>query len=392
MPGLTDDHWKIFNKIDDIMKAAGHTIMLAGGAVRDHLMEIPPEDLDFATTATPDEIMTAFRKRGHRVIPTGIKHGTVTVIINKIPIEITTLRVDKKTDGRHAEVEWTTDFRLDAARRDLTINSMFMDRDGNIHDYFGGQQDLKFLMIRFVGNPEERIREDYLRILRYFRFFSRYEGANIDPSTMHAIAKLSPGLRNISGERIWTELNKIFVGPNRLLAIKFMHDNYVFDHISNDLKYDNDAVHKIRMLNGNPRVRSSLYFFAPMIKSMDALQRLRGRLKFDNNSFNILSRLICRNYTNMSVEKARENILKGDNIELMYHEAVYDWNTPLCQFLDEYRRNPPKKFPVSGHDVKAMGYEGPEIGQILDMLRSEWAKTACKATKKELLEMIRDDH
>ena len=388
MPGLTEDQMKAFCAVDRILRDAGYMVMMAGGAVRDHLLGIPPEDLDFATTATPEQAMKAFRDKGCKVIPTGIKHGTITVIVHGQQVEVTTLRVDKKTDGRHAEVEWTTDFRLDASRRDLTINSMFMQFPDKVHDYFGGQNDLKHLMICFVGKDVDRIREDYLRIMRYFRFFARYEGSSVDPSTMHAIAQHGVGLRKISGERIWSELCKIFVGPNRLQAAHFMHNNYVFDNISPHLKYDHNTEHKMRMLNGNPRARSPLYFIASMVKSTWELGMLRERLKFDNNSFDILDHLIKRRGLTTTVPNVRDRLATGSRVDLLYHEAVYEWNTPVCEFLDDYRKNPTPKFPVTGHDVMALGYQGKQIGEAITLLKESWAQSAYKATKEELLELI----
>lgn len=390
MAGLTDEQWKIFDKVEGVLSRVDEVVMLAGGAVRDHLLGISPEDLDFATTSVPEKTARAFQSKGYHVIPTGIKHGTITVVIDKVPVEITTLRIDEKTDGRHAEVSWTRDFQLDAARRDLTINAMFMDHDRFIHDFFGGREDLQHRMIRFVGNDEARIREDYLRILRYFRFLSRYEGAQADPSTMHVIARWAHGLKQISGERIWAELSKIFVGPNRLIAAEFMHNNYVFDNISQHLKYDNNAKHKMRMLNGNPRARSPLYFIASMIRSGEGLNLIRGRLKFDNNSFDILNTIIGVSSigSTLTVDSVRESVAKGARADLLYHRAVYDWNTPVCEFLDDFRRNPMPKFPVSGTDIKALGYEGRRIGEALDLLKEAWAQSKYKATKEKLLELI----
>jgi tRNA nucleotidyltransferase (CCA-adding enzyme) len=153
----------LFNKYN-------HEIRIAGGAPRDILMGLTPKDVDFATTATPDEMKDMFTKEDIRMINMkGEKHGTITARINKENFEVTTLRIDVTTDGRHAEVEFTKDWQLDANRRDLTINSMFLGVDGTIYDYFRGIEDIKERKLKFVGDAETRIREDYLRILRYFR-------------------------------------------------------------------------------------------------------------------------------------------------------------------------------------------------------------------------------
>lgn len=157
------------NTLSELFKKYNYPLRIAGGAVRDILMDLKPTDLDFATTATPEQMKDLFTKEDIRMINTkGEKHGTITARINdKENFEITTLRIDLVTDGRHAEVQFTTNWKLDANRRDLTINSMFLDLEGNVYDYFYGYDDLQKRRIVFVGNPISRIQEDYLRILRY---------------------------------------------------------------------------------------------------------------------------------------------------------------------------------------------------------------------------------
>lgn len=198
-----NDLVKIFNKYN-------YEIRIAGGAVRDILMDKKPTDLDFATTATPAEMKEMFTKEEIRMLNmNGEKHGTITARINnKENFECTTLRIDVVTDGRHAEVEFTTDWLLDANRRDLTVNAMFLGFDGSVYDYFYGYEDLKARKVRFVGNPTRRIQEDYLRILRYFRFYGKIatEPDNHEQETLVVITKNAHGLKGISGERLWVEV------------------------------------------------------------------------------------------------------------------------------------------------------------------------------------------
>ncbi|CAC5405693.1 cca [Mytilus coruscus] len=199
----------IFNKYD-------HELRIAGGAVRDLVLDMIPHDIDFATTATPTQMKEMFNIEEIRMInDSGEKHGTITARINdKENFEVTTLRIDVVTDGRRAEVEFTKDWQLDANRRDLTINAMFLGFDGTIYDYFNGVEDLKNRRVKFVGDPVSRIQEDYLRILRYFRFYGRIaEKANDhEESTLNAIKENASGMKIISGERIWMELKKILCG------------------------------------------------------------------------------------------------------------------------------------------------------------------------------------
>lgn len=200
----------------NIFNKHGYEIRVAGGAVRDILMEKQPKDLDFATTATPEQMKEMFTTEEIRMInEKGEKHGTITPRVNdKENFEVTTLRIDVVTDGRHADVVYTTDWLLDANRRDLTINSMYLGLDGSVYDYFYGFEDLKKKRVAFVGDPDTRIKEDYLRILRYFRFYGKIatQPDNHEDSTLHTISENINGLERISGERIWSELKKILEG------------------------------------------------------------------------------------------------------------------------------------------------------------------------------------
>ena len=170
-------------------------------------MGVPVKDVDIATTALPDEVMRLAERAGLHAIPTGIEHGTVTVVADKVPFEVTTLRRDIETFGRHAKVTFTTDWREDAMRRDFTMNALYCDADGTVHDPLGGYGDLKAKRVRFIGDARQRIREDFLRILRFFRFGAQYGDARTpDPDGLAAAAAEKAGLAQLSGERIRSEL------------------------------------------------------------------------------------------------------------------------------------------------------------------------------------------
>ena len=212
----------------------GHHIRIIGGAVRDLLLSRHiPKDIDLAVTATPDEMIEIFKENKIRYIETGLQHGTLTAHINGHNYEITTLRIDTEHDGRRAVVEFTNDWKLDAERRDLTINAMSLDFDGNLHDYFGGVDDLKSKKVRFVGDPEKRIKEDFLRILRYFRFYGRIsENADDhEKTTLEVIRKCAPGLKNIAVERVWVELAKIITAKFAPSLLKLMYELGVAENI-----------------------------------------------------------------------------------------------------------------------------------------------------------------
>lgn len=197
---------------------------LVGGSVRDGLAGRDVADVDLATPEVPEAVITALEAAGLKAVPTGIKHGTVTAVSDHRAFEVTTLRRDVTTDGRHAEVAWTDDWEVDAARRDFTINAMSMARDGSVFDYFGGRADLAAGRVRFVGEPAARIAEDYLRILRFFRFHARYGQQEPDPATVAALHGGVDGLARLSPERVWSEFKRILVAPEPGRSMQLMQE------------------------------------------------------------------------------------------------------------------------------------------------------------------------
>lgn len=198
--------WEGLRRVVATLSATGQPARLVGGCVRDALLGVDAKDLDLATPLHPEEATRRLREAGIKVVPTGIAHGTVTAVIDGRPIEITTLRRDVETDGRHAVVDFTDDWTADAERRDLTINALFADLDGTIYDQVGGLPDLRAGRVRFVGDPEKRIAEDYLRIPRFFRFHARFARLPPDPDTVAAIACGMAGIDQLAGERVKAEM------------------------------------------------------------------------------------------------------------------------------------------------------------------------------------------
>ncbi len=195
---------------------------VVGGAVRDALAGRPVADIDLATPRRPQEVAASLAKAGLKSAPTGIAHGTITAIADHRGFEVTTLRCDVETDGRRAVVAFTEDWRDDAARRDFTINAMSMTPAGEVFDYFGGIDDLRAGRVRFVGDAATRIVEDYLRILRFFRFWARYGAGDPDAAALAAIAAAVPGLARLSAERVWSELKRILAAPDPVAAVALM--------------------------------------------------------------------------------------------------------------------------------------------------------------------------
>jgi tRNA nucleotidyltransferase/poly(A) polymerase len=202
----------------------GEEARAVGGAVRNALMGVPVTEIDVATTAVPDEVVRRVTAAGFKAVPTGIEHGTVTVVIDGTPFEVTTLRRDVETDGRHATVAFGRDWRADAQRRDFRINALSASRDGTVYDYTGGLGDLAARRVRFIGDAKTRIAEDYLRILRFFRFHAGYGESALDIDGLNACISSRFGLAQLSRERVHTELFKLLVAPRAAPVLQSMSD------------------------------------------------------------------------------------------------------------------------------------------------------------------------
>ncbi len=200
----------------------GEEARVVGGAVRNALLREPVGDIDIATTALPQEVVRRAEAAGFKAVPTGIEHGTVTVVVDKRPFEVTTLREDVETYGRHAKVDFGRDWQKDAERRDFTMNALFLARDGTIHDHVGGLADLAARRVRFIGEPSQRIAEDYLRILRFFRFHAAYGEGAPDPAGLHACIVARAGLHHLSRERVRMEMLKLMVARHVVPTLAVM--------------------------------------------------------------------------------------------------------------------------------------------------------------------------
>lgn len=215
----------------DLLDADGEEARLVGGAVRNSLIGMPPGDIDIATTALPRVVMKRARKAGLRALPTGIEHGTVTLLVEGTSIEVTTLREDIDTDGRRATVTFGRSFAHDARRRDFTMNALYADREGRVIDEVDGLPDLAARRVRFIGDPETRIREDYLRILRLFRFHAAYGEGPLDRAALTAAIRLRDGLARLSSERIRAELLKLLAARRAAEVVPEVAESGLFGRI-----------------------------------------------------------------------------------------------------------------------------------------------------------------
>ena len=213
------------------LSAGGGEARFVGGCVRDTILGSAVRDIDIATHEPPDRVIRLLEDAGIKAIPTGIAHGTVTAVVGEEHFEITTLRVDVKTHGRRAEVAFTDDWGEDAARRDFTINALSLTETGELYDPFGGLEDLAAGRVRFVGDAETRIREDVLRLLRFFRFFAYYGRPPPDRQALAAVKKLAPLVPTLSGERVWAELIRLLQAPDPAAIFRLMADQGVAEHV-----------------------------------------------------------------------------------------------------------------------------------------------------------------
>jgi len=385
---LNEKQTKVFTKLHRALNREGYEIRLVGGAVRDIMQGKEPKDLDFATDALPGEVIKHLGNYLIHTIPTGIKHGTVTAIVEGETVEITTLRVDAETDGRHAEVVFTDSWEEDARRRDLTINAMSMDYSGTVHDYFGGKEDLREGHLRFVGDTRERVREDYLRILRYFRFASHLDKLTWDYDTLEILKEEASGLEKISGERIWTELNKIMSG-NLVYNVTYAMDAYnILQAIGFKQRLEFSTYWEFLKLSEMETKPSSLLFICALLRDHPELETVRDRWKFDNHSFKIMSYVIQLREMDIKLypENIEQKMLRGEEPHLLYFYAQYTQNYKVMAALEEYKNKPLPKFPITGNDLKSVGVEaGPKIGSLLSSLKDDWIKSGYKLTKEELL-------
>lgn len=362
-------------KLGDLFAREGYELRLVGGVVRDLIQSKKPKDVDLASNATPDEMVKLAEKYKLKTIPTGLQHGTLTFVINGEGYEITTLRIDAETDGRHARVEYTKDWQLDAERRDLTFNAMSMDLSGELYDYFDGERDLKSGTARFVGDAEKRIQEDYLRILRYFRFQGRTSNPKWDEETLTAIKKNADGLNRISGERIWMEMEKILSGAHVKDIIEKMKATGVFERIG--LKGTGDFIRVVSTGNG-------LLILASLVSDESNLKEIRERWKFDGKTDKVLSFIITNRSKKFDFDNAKRWIIlnKGDK-DLIALLALYQGNKSLSQEVSKWVV---PEFPVTGEDLKAKGFKpGPEFGKELNRLKAEWVNSGFSLSKEELL-------
>ncbi|QND62965.1 CCA tRNA nucleotidyltransferase [Mesorhizobium loti] len=389
---LTEKH---LQRLLAALAEGGEEARVAGGAVRNTLMGQPVADIDIATTCLPGETIHRAEAEGFKAIPTGIEHGTITVVAGGKPYEITTLRADIETDGRRAKVSFGRDWKLDADRRDFTINALYAEADGRIVDLVGGIADIEARRLRFIGDPEARIREDYLRILRFFRFFAWYGDGRPDAEGLKACARLKEGLAQLSAERIWSELKKLLSAPDPSRALLWMRQASVLSTaLPESEKWGIDAIH------GLTKAEKDLGWTVDPLLRLEAIvppdaarmKTLAERLKFSTAEADRLrhwalatavepktteSELAKRLYRGdrqgfvdrlrLSLAAARVRAVE-DNAALLEAGGF----SRLLAFAAKWEK---PLFPLKGTDLTALGATpGPKLGEILRNLEAEWVE------------------
>lgn len=371
-----------------------------GGAVRDALAGLPVHDVDIAAPLPPDSIAARLQQAGLKVFETGLSHGTVTAVLDHEPVEVTSLRRDITTDGRHAEVEWTTDWREDAARRDFTINAMSLSADGALWDYFGGRGDLEAGRVRFVGDAATRLAEDYLRALRFFRFQARYGRGAPDPQAVAAIRAAVPGLARLSAERVWMEIKRLLEAPDPTGALDLMAETGVLGAVLPEAVPPQLGPLRRALEAGLPRdplLRAAIVLDPA---TAGAGRRIASRLKLSNEERDRLVRLHDFGQANPEmpdlgdpVRRGRWLVTRGDAQAAMDEAWLAEarTGTDLSALRAWIAATPMPGFPLLGRDAAAAGVPpGPAMGELLRDVRAWWQEGGAAADREACLALLRD--
>lgn len=382
-------------RVFDLLNVEGGEVRVVGGAVRNSLMGVPAGDVDMATTWHPDEVVARAKAAGIKVVPTGIDHGTVTLVIDGTPYEVTTLRRDVATDGRRAEVAFGTDWKMDAERRDFTINALYADYQGEVVDDVGGLADIESRTLRFIGNAAERVAEDYLRILRFFRFFAHYGNGRPDADGLRACAQARSKLSTLSAERVWAETKKLLSAEDPGRALLWMRQAGVLTEILPESeKWGIDAIPELvaaeRAFSWAPDPLLRLAAIVP--PDEERLEAMATRLRLSKAEAGYfarwasapaipattvdaaLDRLLYRHGAEgisarlrLALASARR---KSENDPTLLTETAAFQR--LLKRAETWKR---PSFPLTGADVLKAGIPaGPRVGEILSELETLWVE------------------
>ena len=391
---------KIFEAINNFSEKS--EIRYVGGCVRKVINKEIVDDIDLATNLTPHEVCEALKKKQISYYETGIEHGTVTAIIDEHKFEITSLRKDVSTDGRHAEVEFSLDWQEDASRRDFTINSIYADSDGNLFDPFDGKKDLEDGYINFIGNVEKRIQEDYLRILRYLRFFLNYSKHKHDPEIIKNIKKNIDGISNISSERLIDELKKITSSNGFLKIFKDKESLELLEIIfpqlkniqnfkklnsyasNNFLKIDFIFLISLLVIDGTDNADYFLYKFKISKKDQKRLKLIdlfyREKVSLNNFTEKKLNKFFYFNGRQAVIDIINFKIFNSSKIE-----------KKLVKLLDTYKAKEIPTLPI-GADLLMSKFkipEGKNLGNKLKRIEETWVQNGFQISDKQVEQIVK---
>lgn len=366
-----------------------------GGCVRDSLFGKKINDIDIATALAPERVVELFESNNFKVIPTGLAHGTVTVMARGVPFEVTTLRRDVETDGRHATVEFTDNLREDAERRDFTMNAMYANFYGDVIDFFGGAKHLEEGRVVFVGDAKKRIEEDYLRILRFFRFHAYYGQRELDSTGLAWSSLLQDGLKTISAERITSELLKMFQSPNKVRLTEVMRDMHNAGILNTVIPNYHNLTRFYDLQNMEP---------SPILSLVSLLPNYEPKIRETGNQMRLPAADVKRmcntvftdgNELRLNDPVAMRRYVYKVDIETFIDRKILLWASmkqgdqfkqniaSIAPFV-EWGMNMPK-MPVNGADLIARGITpGKTMGSILNQMEASWIDSDFQMTKDEL--------
>lgn len=363
-----------------VLTALGGQARFVGGAVRDALQGLPVHDVDLATPLAPETVMAQARAAGLKAIPTGIDHGTITLVSAGKPFEVTTLRRDVATDGRHATVAFTDRWDEDAARRDFTINALYADAEGQIYDPVNGLPDLASGQVRFIGDARQRIAEDYLRLLRYFRFYARYARLPPDTALLALLAETAPGLDRLSPERVWSELKRLLAGPTPVDSLRLMQQTGILARLLPGTRPD--AALPLAALPENADWAARLLTLLPEGADLPALA---ARLRWSTAELNFIS--ACQQIAETNLETPYP-LARRFGTDPIFSGLIARRARGLTdrEMWRDWLAAPLPPFPLGGADLQALGVApGPAMGRLLRAAEAWWDAGHCRADRAETL-------
>ena len=391
---------RIFEALNSYTESS--EVRYVGGCIRKVIKKEIVDDIDLATNLKPSEICDALRKKEINFYETGIEHGTITAIIDEYKYEITSLRKDVTTDGRHAKVEFSLDWKEDATRRDFSINSIYSDKEGNLFDPYNGKKDLESGNIKFIGDAENRIKEDYLRILRYIRFFLNYSNQNHNPAIIKIIKRNIEGVSKLSSERLIDELKKltksnafikIFKDKISLELIEFIFpqlknlqnfkklNSYAFDNLS---KVDFIFFLSLMIIDGTDNVDYFIYKFNISKKDQKRLRVIDFFYKEDVGIKNFTD----KNFNKIFYFNGRQAVLDIVNFKLFTSKIV---EKKLLKLVEVYKHKVIPTLPIGANTLMSK-YNIPEgkiLGSKLKLIEETWVQNSFQISEKQIQKIIK---